>query len=88
MFEAKLANAALLKKVLNAIKDLLNEASWDCTDNGMSLQAMDSSHVALVSVKMEAEGFEEYRCDRSINMGINLTRYEPFIRSRSVIFDL
>jgi proliferating cell nuclear antigen len=73
MFEAKLNDAALFKKVLNAIKDLLSEASWDCTDDGMALQAMDSSHVALVSVKMDSSGFSEFRCDRPINMGINLT---------------
>ena len=48
MFEARLIEGSLLKKVMEAIKDLLNEASWDCSSAGMNLQAMDSSHVALV----------------------------------------
>lgn len=30
MFEARLAEGGILKKVLDAIKDLLNEASFDC----------------------------------------------------------
>eukprot|EP00911_Craspedida_sp_UC1_P000213 UC1_evm4s160 len=38
----------------------------------MSLQAMDSSHVSLVSLLMRADGFEKYRCDRNINLGINM----------------
>lgn len=30
MFEARLAEGGILKKVLDAIKELLNEASFDC----------------------------------------------------------
>lgn len=74
MFEAKLAQGAILKRILDAIKDLVNEASWDCSSTGMSLQAMDTSHVSLVAVLMKAEAFEKYRCDRNITLGMNLTR--------------
>jgi proliferating cell nuclear antigen len=37
-----------------------------------TLQAMDNSHVALVAVKLHADGFALYRCDRSILLGVNL----------------
>lgn len=37
-----------------------------------NLQAMDNSHVALVSVKLEADGFALYRCDRPIPLGVNV----------------
>jgi proliferating cell nuclear antigen len=40
--------------------------------NVHSLQGMDSSHVSLVSLMLRAEGFDPYRCDRSIALGINL----------------
>lgn len=33
---------------------------------------MDSSHVALVSLKMDVGMFESYRCDRTINLGLSL----------------
>jgi proliferating cell nuclear antigen len=75
MFEARLVEGALLKKVMEAIKDLLNEASWECNGNGMNLQAMDSSHVALVALMLKSEGFENFRCDRNLTLGINLTRF-------------
>ena len=74
MFEAKLKQAAILKKIMDAIKDLVNEASWDCSAAGMSLQAMDTSHVSLVAVNMRSEGFEKYRCDRNVTLGMNLNR--------------
>jgi proliferating cell nuclear antigen len=33
---------------------------------------MDNSHVALVSVKLDAVGFRKYRCDRPMPLGVNL----------------
>lgn len=33
---------------------------------------MDNSHVSLVSLNLRAEGFENYRCDRNMSMGMNL----------------
>ena len=57
-------------QVLESLKDLLNEATWDCTDTGIQLQAMDNSHVSLVSVILRADGFDTFRCDRSLSMGI------------------
>ena len=75
MFEARLVQGSLLKKVIASVKDLLNEATWDCSSTGMSLQAMDSSHVSLVSLLLRSDGFDTYRCDRNISMGIKLARY-------------
>jgi len=72
MFEAKLKEGAILKKIFDAIKDLVNETSWDCNASGMSLQAMDTSHVSLVAVQLKADGFEKFRCDRGITLGMNL----------------
>jgi hypothetical protein len=33
---------------------------------------MDNSHVALVSLKLLAEQFESYRCDRNMPLGVNV----------------
>merc|ERR1712212_60516 len=80
MFEARLVQGSLLKKVLEAIKDLLNEASWDCADTGIQLQATDNSHVSLVSLNLRAEGFDKYRCDRNLIMGMNLTSMSKILK--------
>ena len=83
MFEARLVQGNLLKKVLEALKDLLNEASWDCDDSGIHLQAMDSSHVSLVSVSLRSDGFDKFRCDRQQTMGMNLTTMAKIMRCAS-----
>ncbi|NXP62849.1 PCNA protein, partial [Chloropsis cyanopogon] len=47
MFEARLVQGSVLKRVLEALKDLITEACWDLGSGGISLQSMDSSHVSL-----------------------------------------
>ena len=39
---------------------------------GLSLQAMDGSHVALVSLNLSMEGFEQYRCDANMVLGLSI----------------
>merc|ERR1712212_267278 len=80
MFEARLVQGNLLKKVLESLKDLLNEATWDCADSGIQLQAMDNSHVSLVSVSLRADGFDKFRCDRQLSMGMNLSSMSKILR--------
>jgi proliferating cell nuclear antigen len=72
MLEATLAQASVLKRLLDAIKELVTDANFECNDEGLNLQAMDNSHVALVAVKLETDGFTKFRCDRPMPLGVNL----------------
>merc|ERR1712060_262614 len=49
-----------------------NDVNIDVSPSGISLQAMDGSHVALVSLNLSMEGFEHYRADTSMVLGINV----------------
>ena len=68
-------------QVVDAIKDLVQDCNFDCNDSGIALQAMDNSHVALVSMMLRAEGFSPFRCDRNIALGINLTSLTKVLRA-------
>ncbi|RMZ26205.1 hypothetical protein D0859_09733, partial [Hortaea werneckii] len=80
VLEARLEQAQLLKKVVDAIKDLVQDCNFDCNDSGIALQAMDNSHVALVSMMLKSESFSPFRCDRNIALGINLTSLQKVLR--------
>jgi proliferating cell nuclear antigen len=41
---------------------------------------MDNSHVSLVSLNLRAEGFENYRCDRNLSMGMNLASLAKILK--------
>ena len=83
MFEAKLKEALVLKKIIDAIKDLVTDVNIDATPSGISLQAMDSSHVALVSLQLNAEGFEFYRADRAMTLGVSITNLAKVLKLAS-----
>lgn len=69
---AEIRQASLLKKIIEAVKDLITEANLDCDENGIYLQAMDSSHVSLVTFFLKNNLFERYNCEKSLSLGVNI----------------
>uniref|UniRef100_A0A8W4F847 DNA sliding clamp PCNA n=1 Tax=Sus scrofa TaxID=9823 RepID=A0A8W4F847_PIG len=65
IFKGCLVQGSILKKALEALKDLINKVCWDISSSGVNLQSMESSHVSL--------GFHTYCCDRNLAIGVNLT---------------
>jgi proliferating cell nuclear antigen len=81
MFNAKLSEGILLKKLIESIKDLVSDINLDITASRISLQAMDSSHVALVTLNLSSDGFEEYRCDKnSLTLGLSVANLSKIMK--------
>ncbi|KAL9657599.1 hypothetical protein ABK040_012679 [Willaertia magna] len=80
MLEAKIAQGQILKKILDAIKELVNDANFDCNSNGMALQAMDISHVSLVHLMLKKDAFERYRCDKNLVLGVNMQMMNKILK--------
>jgi len=81
MLEARLEQAELFKKIVDSINGLVQDCNFDCNDSGVALQAMDNSHVALVSMMLKAEAFSPYRCDRNLALGINIVSLTKVLRA-------
>jgi proliferating cell nuclear antigen len=71
MFECNLEQGEIFKKIVAAVQDLIQDGNFMCDEHHISLQGMDSSHVSLVALSLRKEGFQEYRCDRDLTLGIN-----------------
>ena len=41
---------------------------------------MDSSHVSLCALKMHAAGFDHYRCDKNISLGVNTPNLSKILK--------
>ena len=72
MFEARISQGSLLKGIVDAMKDLVTDANIDVNASGMTMQAMDSSHVSLCALLLRCDGFEHFRCDRNMSLGVSL----------------
>ena len=64
VLEARLQQTVLLKKVVDAMRELCKDVHFDCNEKGLQVQSMDSSHVALVSLMLRDPAFAEFKCDR------------------------
>jgi len=80
MFEARLLQGSILKKLMDSVNGLLTDANFDCSSSGITLQAMDSAHVSLVALFLRADGFHHYRCDRNISLGISLSALSKILK--------
>ena len=69
-----------MAQILEATKELVTDANFDCSPTGFSLQAMDSSHVSLVALNLRSDGFDHFRCDRNISMGMNLNNMAKMLK--------
>lgn len=83
MFEARLSQSGLLKKIIESIKETVTTGNLDISSTGLSLQAMDTSHVSLVSLFLKSEGFETFYCDASMSLGINLVSLNKILKCSS-----
>lgn len=80
MFEAKLIQGALLKKIVEAVRELVTDANLDCSESGISMQAMDSSHVSLCAMLIRSDGFDHYRCDRNLSIGLSMANISKILK--------
>mmetsp|Transcript_2276 Transcript_2276/g.3906 ORF Transcript_2276/g.3906 Transcript_2276/m.3906 type:complete len:258 (+) Transcript_2276:67-840(+) len=70
--EARLSQAVTLKKIVDAMKDLCKDVNFDCSETGIQVQSMDSSHVALVSLVLRESAFATFKCERASPLGMNV----------------
>ena len=52
MFEARLAQGSLLKKLIESIRELVNEANFDVSSTGISLQVFCSANRACPASRL------------------------------------
>lgn len=80
MFECRLVQGSLLRKIMEAINPLVTDVNIECTSSGLGIQAMDSASVCLVSMELGHEGFDTYRCDKNLILGVNQSNFLKIIK--------
>ncbi|CAJ1971561.1 unnamed protein product [Sphenostylis stenocarpa] len=81
MMELGDVQAPLLKQVVDAVRDVVQEANIEfSTTSGFSLLAMDSSFLALAAFLLRPDAFQHFRCDRPLTMAVNLNKMATVLR--------
>jgi len=80
MFQARLEQGVILKKIVEAMKELVTSVNIEVSGSGLSIQAMDSSHVALVALNLKEGGFQSYRCLKDMTLGLNIQNLSKIMK--------
>lgn len=80
-FEARSTNAGLWKKLVDAMKELVNEVNMQLSPEGVYVQSMDAAHVALVAMGLNNSGFEMYHMERQTVIGVNMTNFGKILKT-------
>ncbi len=80
MFKMVVPDAKLLKSILAAVATLVEEVDLNMNDEGLSLKALDPSHVAMVSLNWPKQSFEKYECDKPTKIRVNLSSMQKLLK--------
>ncbi|MBI4141338.1 proliferating cell nuclear antigen (pcna) [Candidatus Woesearchaeota archaeon] len=75
-----LADATHFKDSISIISELVNEAHFKITKEGIELVAMDPANVAMVIFKFLSSGFAEYEVDSDQELAVNLANFKQVLR--------
>lgn len=75
-----LAEPKYFKESINVISELVTEAKFKVTNNGIELVAMDPANVAMVIFKLLASCFVEYKIKGDTELGVNLNNLKQVLR--------
>jgi proliferating cell nuclear antigen len=79
--EIRTVQAVAFKVLVEALKELLTDTCIEFDETGLKIVAMDTSHVVLVHLKLEASKFELYHCDGRISIGVNMLNLHKLIKT-------
>ena len=75
-----LQDPSYLKDSIAVISELVNEARFKISKNGIELVAMDPANVAMVIFKLLSSCFSEYKLDKDIDLAIDLNNLKQILR--------
>lgn len=65
--------ASVLKTIVDAFKDVVDDCNWECSFHGIRMQAMDSSHICMCTMFLPGSGFTKYECLDSMTIGLKFS---------------
>lgn len=65
-------SATALKQILSVVNTLSPQVNFCCSPTRLSVQSMDSAHVAMVELGLDKTFFTNYQCSEDMMLGVSL----------------
>lgn len=83
ILEVRTVQSGAFKTLVEAAKELLTDTCIEFDESGMKIVAMDTSHIVLVHLKLEASKFEYFQCKQKTVIGVNMINFHKLIKTLS-----
>ena len=85
VLEIKTVQATTFKQMIDALKEILMDVNLEFDKTGLKIVAMDNTHVVLVHLKLDADKFEHYVCEKKMYVGINMLKLHMLISNGDIL---
>ncbi|HYB02865.1 MAG TPA: proliferating cell nuclear antigen (pcna) [Nitrososphaerales archaeon] len=79
-FVARTQSPSQWKAVTSAIQTLVEEATFDVNQDGITFRAMDPSHVALIDLFWPNADFQKFSCEKPDRFTVRMEDFSKLIR--------
>lgn len=79
--EIKTVQSSTIKVLIEALKEILTDTVIEITPEHIKICTMDSSHIILIHLKLDAEKFESYFCESKKLIGVNILNLNKIIKT-------
>ena len=73
--------ATEIRTLVEALKDILIHTNIEINENGLSIMEIGRERISLVSLKLKAESFQNFHCEKSMVLGVNLINLNSLLRT-------
>jgi proliferating cell nuclear antigen len=79
--EIKTVQSSTIKVLIEALKEILTDTVIEITEEYIKICTMDSSHIILIHLKLDADKFEYFYCEGKKLIGINILNLNKIIKT-------
>lgn len=77
----KTVQATTFKVLVEALKEILTDTVLIINESGIRICTMDSSHIILIHMKLDAAKFEQYHCNGEQMIGVNMLNLNRLLKA-------
>ena len=81
IFELKTVQSTIFKTLMDSLKDVLIDVNLVVDSTGIKIVQLDNSHVILIHMKLDAEQFEVFHCEKKMYIGLNMLKLQTLIKT-------
>jgi len=75
MVKLVLQNVSTLRGIVGVLNDILKEAKFKMTNDGVHMSATDPAKIIMIVLDIPRTGFDEYICEKEVELGVSIEEF-------------